>query len=109
MLKNFRTLAQAKKDRDILQEYVNLIEHYQPKTFEQYVVFEYALQGSIEKTALNLNQRGNFFEIKPITADIVKQALTSTPNKGDDLHKWIRSLYLKRTRPNRRKQSLTRY
>ncbi len=55
------------------------------------------------------NQRGFSFEARPITTDFVKQALTSKPQKGDQLHRWIRSLYFKRTRSSRRKQPITQF
>jgi len=34
-VKTFRTLEQAKKDLQELQNYVSLIEEYQPKVFKQ--------------------------------------------------------------------------
>ncbi|MBM7715344.1 hypothetical protein MXL46_11440 [Heyndrickxia sporothermodurans] len=102
-MRTFRTLAQAEKDRDKLQDYINLIEHYQPKTLTQYVVFEYALQGNLQKVADNLNRRGIHADAEPLTPDLVKEFLMTTPQKEDELHKQVRSLYLKRTRPARRK------
>ena len=102
-MRTFRTLAQAEKDRDKLQDYINLIEHYQPKTLTQYVVFEYALQGNLQKVTDNLNGRGIHPDGELLTSETVKELLLSTPQKEDELHKRVRSLYLIRTRPARRK------
>ncbi|RUL48778.1 hypothetical protein [Lysinibacillus antri] len=100
-MKTFRTLEQAKRDLQKLQEYVNLIENYQPQDFAQVVVFTYSLFGNIEKTAEYLNQNylinGRSIEPKEISYFI-----TSTPAKDDLLHKKIKTLYLKKTRANRR-------
>ena len=100
-MKTFRTLDQAKRDLQKLQEYVDLIENYQPQDITQVVVFTYCLFGNIEKTAAYLNQNylitGRAIEPKEIS-----YFLTSTPAKDDLLHKKIKTLYLKKTRANRR-------
>lgn len=103
MLKSFRTLEQAKKDRDILQRYIELIESYQPKTIEQHVIHEYALQGSLGKTSIYLNNQGLTYQNESFQPDVVRAILISTPSPQDVLHKEIRTLYLKKTRPARRK------
>lgn len=102
MMKNFRTLDQAKKDRNVLNEYIELIERYNPETFEQHVIFEYALHGNIHKTAESINEKGISDNGEPIQGETVTQIITSSPPKHDKLHKQIRSLYLKKTRPARR-------
>lgn len=50
-MKNFRTLAQTKKDIETLQKqinqkhrYISLIGNYTPKTFTQHVTQEYAYE-----------------------------------------------------------------
>lgn len=100
-MKTFRTLTQAKKDLQEIQEYIQLIENYQPIDLRQYVIYTYAKIGNIAKTAEALN---NFsivdFSIEP---EDISRIITSKPPKDDLLHKQIKNLYLKKTRHARRK------
>ena len=101
-MKNFRTLEQAKKDLKGIQDYVNLIENYQPQDFRQQVIYTYAVIGSIKSTAQKLNDLGYTMHGHPIESIDITRILTSEPPKGDLLHKKIKSLYLKKTRASRR-------
>ena len=56
VLRNFRTLEQAKKDLHMIQTYVDLIENYEPKTFTQKVIWIYSLEGNLERTAKRINE-----------------------------------------------------
>lgn len=96
-MKTFRTLEQAKKDLQEIQEYVLLIEKYQPDSFAQQVIHTYVIHGSITKTSEVLSSQGHTIEQEEVSA-IIK----STPVKDDLLHKKIKSLYLKKTRASRR-------
>ncbi|GGA35956.1 hypothetical protein [Psychrobacillus lasiicapitis] len=96
-MKTFRTLEQSKKDLQEIQEYVALIEKYQPENFVQQVIHAYVIHGSIAKTAEVLNGLGYTIEQGEVSASI-----KSTPVKGDLLHKKVKSLYLKKTRSSRR-------
>lgn len=100
-MRNFRTFEDAQKDRDELQDYINLIELYKPKKPHQYVVFQYALHGSINKASNSLNMLGLDFYGEPFTSENTKTLLLTTPDKGDDLHRTVRRLYKKRGRPSR--------
>lgn len=108
-MKNFRTLEQAKKDLQKIQEYVELIENYQPQNFTQTVIFTYALLGNIEKTADLLNNQNYSFDDRTIEPKDISHIITSSPTKDDLLHKQIRTLYLKKTRANRRTYKPYRY
>lgn len=97
IVKSFRTLEQAKKDLQELQNYVSLIEEYQPKNFIQEVIRSYTIHGSIAKAAATLSNQGHLIEQEEVS-NIIK----STPANDDFLHKKIKSLYLKKTRTTRR-------
>lgn len=97
-MKTFRTLNQAKKDIQIIQQYINLIENYEPKDLRQQVIHTYALLGNITKTAEYLNKHGYSIEAQEIT-----RIITSPPPKEDLLHKQIKQLYLKKTLPRRKR------
>ncbi|WP_432356067.1 hypothetical protein [Sporosarcina sp. A2] len=102
-MKNFRTLKEAKRDRDELQDYINLVELYKPKVPRQHVVFQYALHGSINKASDSLNVLKVDLDGEPFTPENTKTLLLTTPSKEDELHKTVRRLFLKRGRTSRRK------
>lgn len=58
--------------------------------------------GNITKTAEILNSNGFRIDDRLIEGKEVSKLITSKPEKDDLLHKKIKSLYLKKTRPNRR-------
>ena len=99
-MKNFRTLEQAKKDIAVIQEYVDLIENYQPESLTQHVIYIYSISGSISRTAGYLNERGFRIDGRLIEPVDVSEMIRSKPQKGDLLHKKIRSLYLKKIKPH---------
>lgn len=65
-MKNFRTLEQAKKDIAAIQEYVDLIENYQPESLTQHAIHTYSLVGNLAKTADILNEKGYQIDKKPL-------------------------------------------
>ena len=104
-LKNFRTLAQTKKDIETLQKqinqsyrYISLIENYKPKTFKQHVIHEYAYEDNLIRTAENLNQLGHRIDGRKIEKQDISAIIQSWPDPDDLLHKEVRRLYLKKTR-----------
>lgn len=101
-MRNFRTLEQAKKDLQIIQDYIDLIENYQPESLEQHTIYIYSLVGNVIKTAELLNHNGFRIDGRLIEPNEISELITSRPAKDDLLHKKIKSLYLKKTRANRR-------
>ncbi|MGE7673477.1 hypothetical protein ACQKMV_07845 [Lysinibacillus sp. NPDC094403] len=99
-MKKFRTYNQAKKDLKVFQDYISLIENYQPKNFTQRVIQEYAYQGNINRTAEILNRRGYKTDDRCIEPQDISTIIKSKPAPEDLLHKEIRRLYLKKTKSN---------
>ena len=104
-MKNFRTLMQAKKDIETLQkqieqtqQYIVLIENYNPQTFTQHVIHEYAHEGNLIRTAENLNQFGHQIDGRKIEKQDISAIIQSRPDPNDLLHKEVRRLYLKKIR-----------
>ena len=104
-MKSFRTLAQAKKDIETLQkqieqtqQYIALIENYNPQTFTQHVINEYAHEGNLIRTEENLNQLGHKIDGRNIEKQDISAIIQSRPNPDDLLHKEVRRLYLKKIR-----------
>lgn len=102
-MKTFRTLDQAKKDLQIIQQYINLIENYEPNDLRQQVIYTYALIGNITKAAQSLNNQGYSLNGHVIEPNDIARIITSQPLKNDLLHKQIKQLYLKKTRHQRTK------
>lgn len=104
-MKNFRKLAQAKKDIETLQkqieqieQYIALIENYKPQTLTQRVIFEYAIDGNLIRTAEILNTLGLQIDGRSIESKDISAIIKSRPNPNDLLHKEVRRLYLKKIR-----------
>ena len=109
-MKHFRTLAQTKKDLETLQnrivqieQYISLIENYTPQTFTQHVIHQYIREGSMVRTAENLNRLGITIDGRSIKQKDVASTIQSRPAPDDLLHKEVRRLYLKKIRTNRLK------
>ena len=104
-IKNFRTLAQSKKDIETLQkqidqsqQYISLIENYNLQTFTQHVIHEYAYEGNLIRTAENLNSLGHRIDGRIIESQDISTVIQSKPVHDDFLHKEVRRLYLKKIR-----------
>lgn len=102
-MKSFKTLEQAKKEIEILQHYVELVEKAPSKTLKEFVVKEYALQGNLSKVAGQANllfplPNGELHRASDIAAIITE--------KGHEapLDKLIRSCYLMKTRHARKRK-----
>ncbi|MFC5591590.1 hypothetical protein ACFPRA_22145 [Sporosarcina soli] len=101
-MKNLKTVDQAKKEIATLQRFIDLVESFQPETLKEQIIKEYAYIGSIEKVAIKVYELGysksdgNPYEKGDITNIIIGKP-------ANDLHKLIKSGYLKKTRHSRRK------
>ena len=97
-MKTLKTVEGAKKEIRELQRYVFLVENYKATTLEEKIIKEYAHLGSIAKVAASINQELAF---GAIDSTYVSNVIKSKPK--DDLHKLIKTYYLIKTRPARRK------
>lgn len=90
MANKFITLDQAKSEIKRLQGYVNLVEAYNPSNIEQEIVKEYAMKSSIPEVSKTLN----------VSYEKVVEVISSRGK--DELHRIVRSGYMKKTKPHRR-------
>lgn len=89
MANKFITLDRAKAEIKRLQDYVNLVETYRPSNLEGEIVKEYAMKSSIPEVSKKLN----------VSYEKVVEVISS---KGkDELHKIVRSGYMKKIRSRR--------
>ena len=105
MIKNFRTLAQTRKDIETLQKqieenqhYISLIENYKPQTLTQHVIHKYTHEGNLIRTTENLNRLGHRINGSRIESQDISAITQSQPDPDDILHKHIRRLYLRKIR-----------
>lgn len=97
LLKNFRTLDQAKKDLQVFQRYIHLVQTYSPISLAEHTVYQYALLGNIHHTADALNKLGFRLDGLFLAGKDVTKIILSKPMEKDYLHKEILRLYLKKT------------
>jgi hypothetical protein len=100
-MKRLKTVEAAKREIIELQAFVFLVENYKASTLEKKVLKEYAYTGSMIKVVENLNKELLSKGEDSIDSAFVSQTIQSKPK--DELHKLIKSNYLLKTRPSRRK------
>ena len=96
-----KTVEQAKNQIAKLQAFVDLVEDYQAETLEQQIIKEYAYLGSLTKVAEKVNRLGYSIDGRPYEGTDISFVIKGKGN--DELHKVIRSGYLRKTRHTRRK------
>lgn len=101
-MKNIKTVDAAKKEIQVLEDFVSLVENYQATTLGQKIVKAYAYSGSIAKVVSYIN---NEFGPDTIDKTYVTDLLKSKPQ--DELHKHMKANYLTKTRHTRKKSSKT--
>lgn len=100
-MKNYMTVEQAKKQIDIFASYVHLVESFEAEGLEDHIVKQYAYLGSMQKVADEINRMQLFFLEADIEVDDVRKVLNSQGK--NELHKLMKTFYLKRTRSSRRR------
>jgi hypothetical protein len=80
-------LSDAKKLIVDLQYYINLVEKYQPSTFETRVIYEYALRENVNEVAKIMNELGFRVDDRKVTSSDVSAVLKQKPI--DELHKIV--------------------
>lgn len=95
-MRTFRTLNQPKKDLKEIQDYVVLIENYQPQDFQQQVIITYCLYGNVNKTAETITNKGYLIDARIIEPADISNIIKGKSHNDDLLHKKVKSLYLKK-------------
>ncbi|WP_066066109.1 hypothetical protein [Neobacillus soli] len=91
------TYKKAKEEAKRLQHYVSLVESYQTDTLDRMIIKDYALTNSMKKTAEN-------FKFLGATKEYIAMVIKGNP-KEDELHKILKSGYMRKTRYSRSKQN----
>ncbi|WDV94206.1 hypothetical protein [Brevibacillus parabrevis] len=93
-------LADAKKLIDDLHYYVNLVESYEPSTFETNIIREYAIHGNVVEVAKIMNEFGFQVNGKKVTSSDVSAVLKQKPL--DELHKIVSRTFKNNKNANQR-------
>ncbi|CAM3464633.1 hypothetical protein EDM52_18445 [Brevibacillus invocatus] len=80
-------LADAKKLISELQYFVDLVESYEPSTFETNIIREYAIHGNVNEVAKIMNELGFQVNGKKVNSSDVSEVLKQKPS--DELHKIV--------------------
>ncbi|QHE52791.1 hypothetical protein [Pontibacillus sp. HMF3514] len=91
------TVERAQKEVERLQHYLKLVEEYEVDTLDKWIIKQYAITNSIKRVIEKAHEQ-YFVEIE---REYVVSVIKSKPK--DELHKTIKSGYMLKTRPNRRK------
>lgn len=86
MANKFITLEKAKTEIKRLQNFVNLVETYEPINVEQEIIKAYAITSSITEVSIRLN----------VSYEKVVDVITSRGK--DELHKLVRTGYMNKTK-----------
>lgn len=100
-MKHLSTVSRAKDEIKFLQTFVFLAETYNAKTLQQKIIQSYAYTGSIQKTVLQVNLELADMGLLSIDATYVSDVIKEHPK--DDLHRLIRTNYMKKTKHSRKK------
>lgn len=93
-------LGLAKKRISELQEFVDLVENYPTTDLKSHMIKEYAINGSLEKTATKMNDLGFSIDGREIIKNDVVEVV-NTNKKVDELHRIVRLNYRKKIKPNK--------
>jgi hypothetical protein len=92
----FNTVEKAKGEIEKLQHFIHLVESYETDTLDKAIIKEYAITNSIPKTISTLNTIGYAVDNKEVDHDYVVSLLKKIGK--DELHKHVRSVYMKKTK-----------
>jgi hypothetical protein len=100
------SVEKAKEEIVRLQQFIDLVENYEADTLDKFIIKEYALTNSIDKTVKSINAAGYEINQKESERDYVVSLLKKRGK--DELHKLVRSAYMEKTKYKRAVERRTR-
>lgn len=85
------TVDEAKEEIKKLEEYIGLIEGYEPETFEQYAIKLYVLHENVAKVANMLNELGFRMIRRKVIGRDVSNIIRAKPT--DELHQLAAKMF----------------
>jgi hypothetical protein len=93
------SIQKAKEEIERLQQYIRAVESYEADTLDKTIIKGYALTNSINKTIELVNAAGYAKDKKEIDHAYVVSIIRKRGK--DELHKLVRSGYMRKTRHSR--------
>lgn len=100
-MKLLPTIEKAKKEIEKLEAYITLVENYKEDTLEQKILKTYAYTGSIQKVKAEINTLRANENLPPVDSADISNVINSKSN--DQLHKMLKTNYLRKTKGKRKK------
>jgi hypothetical protein len=95
------TYEKAKKRIEELQNYIDLIDRYETNTLEKWIIKQYALTNSMKKITEIAEAEGITVDGAPLEQKHISSVIRGKGEKGDELHRILRSGYRRRVRPRK--------
>lgn len=96
------TVKKAKEEVERLQRYITLVESYKADTVEKQIIKNYACTNSMAKVVKVMTDEGY-----SVDHQYVSSVISGKPS--DELHRIIRTGYMKRTKPSRKSHTKSSY
>lgn len=91
---NLITYEKAKEEMQHLQKYIHLIENYNITNIEGFIIKNYAITNSSSSVIKLFNSDRQELNCPNLSRDFIFEVIKSPPK--DELHKIIRSAYIKK-------------
>lgn len=92
---NLITVNKARAEVERLQRYITLVDSYKADTVEKQIIKNYACTNSMAKVVRIMTDEGYSVDYQYVSSVI-------SGNPSDELHRIIRTGYMKRTKPSRK-------
>ncbi|MGY3717169.1 hypothetical protein ACWE42_16785 [Sutcliffiella cohnii] len=86
-------IEEAKKQIEMIEEYIRKIESYEPTTMEQKAIYRYVQLESVTKVVKELNEEGYRIGKRKLNTVDISEVIKSKPK--DDMHEMARKMYLR--------------
>lgn len=96
------TVQKAKEEIKRLQTFISLVDSYEADSAEKVIIKEYAISNSISKVVNVLKEQNITLNGKSIEKNDVVMVITSKAT--DELHRLVKSGYMKKTKHLRKNQ-----
>ncbi|MGP7819588.1 hypothetical protein [Niallia sp. 01092] len=92
-----KEIVKLKQEIELLEQFICLAESYQPASFEQEVIKQYAFRDNITEVAKRLDCKGDRNNtVKKLIPAHISEIIKSEPK--DELHRIVRTFFYKNKR-----------
>jgi hypothetical protein len=84
-------IEQAREQIKRLEDYIDMVENYQPATFEQVAIKRYVIIESVNKVAAELNEEGYRMGNRKLVGKDITNIIHEKPK--DDMHQTAQKMF----------------